>query len=67
MQTTIVNKVYTACYDLLVPRILVVEDDPRTAESIKLYLEHDGFEARLAADDYVTKPFSPLLDTQEPS
>jgi DNA-binding response OmpR family regulator len=50
-----------------VPRILVVEDDPRTAESIKLYLEHDGFEARLAADDYVTKPFSPLLDTQEPS
>ncbi len=32
------------------PRILVVEDDQRTAESIKLYLEHDGFEARLVAD-----------------
>ncbi len=31
-------------------RILVVEDDPRTAESIRLYLEHDGFEARLASD-----------------
>jgi DNA-binding response OmpR family regulator len=35
---------------LLVHRILVVEDDPRTAEAIKLYLEHDGFDARVAAD-----------------
>ena len=31
-------------------RILVVEDDPRTAETIKLYLEHDGFETRVAPD-----------------
>jgi DNA-binding response OmpR family regulator len=35
---------------LLVHRILVVEDDPRTAGTIKLYLEHDGFNARVAAD-----------------
>jgi DNA-binding response OmpR family regulator len=35
---------------LLVHRILVVEDDPRTADAIKLYLEHDGFDARVAAD-----------------
>ena len=33
---------------LLVHRILVVEDDPRTAETIKLYLEHDGFDAASA-------------------
>lgn len=29
-------------------RILVVEDDPRTAGTISLYLEHDGFETRVA-------------------
>jgi DNA-binding response OmpR family regulator len=35
---------------LLVHRILVVEDDPRTAGTITTYLEHDGFGARVAAD-----------------
>ena len=39
METNIVNKEDTPCYDLLVHRILVVEDDPRTAETTKLYLE----------------------------
>jgi DNA-binding response OmpR family regulator len=32
------------------PRVLVVEDDLRTAETVKLYLEHAGFEASMAAD-----------------
>ena len=31
-------------------RILVVEDDPRTADTIRLYLEHAGFEVETAAD-----------------
>jgi DNA-binding response OmpR family regulator len=31
-------------------RILVVEDDLRTAETVKLRLEHAGFEASMAAD-----------------
>jgi two-component system response regulator MtrA len=31
-------------------RILVVEDDLRTAETVKLCLEHTGFEASMAAD-----------------
>jgi DNA-binding response OmpR family regulator len=35
---------------LLVHRILVGEDDPRTVEAIMLYLKHDGFDARVAAD-----------------
>jgi DNA-binding response OmpR family regulator len=29
-------------------RILVVEDDPKTAETLRLYLEHAGFEVTLA-------------------
>jgi DNA-binding response OmpR family regulator len=32
------------------PRILVVEDDQKIASSIKLYLEHAGFEATTAGD-----------------
>jgi DNA-binding response OmpR family regulator len=32
------------------PRILVVEDDPRTAASVALYLRHGGYEVDLAAD-----------------
>jgi DNA-binding response OmpR family regulator len=31
-------------------RILVVEDDLDTAKTVKLYLEHAGFEASVAAD-----------------
>src|SRR6266700_3450557 len=30
--------------------ILVVEDDPKTAQSIRLYLEHDGFEVETVHD-----------------
>lgn len=30
--------------------ILVVEDDPKTAQSIRLYLEHDGFEVETFHD-----------------
>jgi two-component system OmpR family response regulator len=32
-----------------VHRIPVAADDPRTAETLKLYLEQDSFEARLAS------------------
>jgi DNA-binding response OmpR family regulator len=31
------------------PRILVVEDEAKTAAALRLYLEHAGFEARVAA------------------
>ena len=31
-------------------RILVIEDDPQTSETIRLYLENDGFEVEIAAD-----------------
>jgi DNA-binding response OmpR family regulator len=31
-------------------KILIVEDDPKTAASIKLYLEHAGFETETASD-----------------
>jgi DNA-binding response OmpR family regulator len=29
---------------------LVIEDEPKTASSIRLYLEHEGFEARIVPD-----------------
>src|SRR5262245_31181284 len=32
------------------PTVLVVEDDPKTAELVRLYLEKDGFRAVLVAD-----------------
>ncbi len=32
------------------PRILVVEDEPKTAATLRLYLEHGGFEVVAAAD-----------------
>lgn len=32
------------------PRILVVEDEPKTAATLRLYLEHAGFEVVAAAD-----------------
>jgi DNA-binding response OmpR family regulator len=32
------------------PRILIVEDEPKTAATIRLYLEHGGFEVVAAAD-----------------
>ena len=31
-------------------RVLVVEDDPKTAATLRLYLEHAGFEVSVAAD-----------------
>ena len=31
-------------------RILIVEDDPKTAATLRLYLEHAGFEVAIAAD-----------------
>ncbi|MEO8190802.1 MAG: response regulator transcription factor [Acidobacteriota bacterium] len=31
-------------------RILVVEDEPKTAATVRLYLEHGGFDVRVAAD-----------------
>jgi DNA-binding response OmpR family regulator len=31
-------------------RVLVVEDDPKTAATLKLYLEHAGFDVAVAAD-----------------
>ena len=31
-------------------RILVVDDDPKTVASVRLYLEHAGYEVRVAAD-----------------
>lgn len=31
-------------------RILVAEDDPKTAEIVRLYLVHAGFEVRMTAD-----------------
>jgi DNA-binding response OmpR family regulator len=33
-----------------VPEILVVEDDPKTADLVRLYLEREGYRAHLAAD-----------------
>jgi DNA-binding response OmpR family regulator len=32
------------------PRVLVVDDDPKTVASVRLYLEHAGFEVAAAAD-----------------
>ncbi|HEY6052101.1 MAG TPA: response regulator transcription factor [Thermoanaerobaculia bacterium] len=32
------------------PRILIVEDEPKTAATLRLYLEHGGFEVFAAAD-----------------
>jgi DNA-binding response OmpR family regulator len=32
------------------PRLLIVEDDPKTRETIRLYAEREGFECLLAAD-----------------
>jgi DNA-binding response OmpR family regulator len=32
------------------PRILIVEDEPKTAATLRLYLEHGGFEVVAAAD-----------------
>ena len=32
------------------PRILIVEDEPKTAAALRLYLEHGGFEVDVAAD-----------------
>ena len=34
---------------LVKPRVLIVEDDPRTAASLVLYLEHGGYAVRVAA------------------
>src|SRR5262245_5226368 len=31
-------------------RILVVEDDPKTADSVRLYLEHAGFDVWIARE-----------------
>src|SRR5262245_53596999 len=31
-------------------RILIVEDDPKTAATLRLYLEHAGFDVAIAAD-----------------
>ena len=33
-------------------RVLVVEDDPKTADLVRLYLEHAGFEVALAPDGH---------------
>lgn len=32
------------------PRILIVEDDPKIAATLKLYLEREGYQARIATD-----------------
>lgn len=32
------------------PRVLVVEDDPKTANLVRLYLEHAGYEVTVASD-----------------
>ena len=31
-------------------RILVIEDDPKTAEIVRLYLERDGYDVLTASD-----------------
>src|SRR2546423_13758141 len=35
---------------MLRPRILVVDDDPKTVSAVRLYLEHAGFDVRTAGD-----------------
>jgi DNA-binding response OmpR family regulator len=34
----------------MAPRILIIEDDPQTSDTIQLYLENDGFEVEVSAD-----------------
>src|SRR4249919_3711396 len=39
-------------------RLLLVEDEVRLAHALRRGLSADGFTVDLAADDYLTKPFS---------
>jgi DNA-binding response OmpR family regulator len=42
-----------------VSRILVVDDDRTVSDVVSRYLQPDGHDVAVVADDYVTKPFSP--------